>query len=221
MRLLNILNDLRKRDMTQKTTLLWDIGNVLISFEYTTAFKKLAEYLSPMTAMLLWAKKDEFLKDIRKELDLAETGRLTLEQLFSRLKGKIGLKMEFDQFKQVWCDIFDAKPDVLAYARELSMRYDCYFMSNTNREHYAYILETYPELAFVKGKALSFELGVMKPFPEFYTASLALFEKQPGECVFIDDNAANIAGALEAGIDGVQFVSLDQLQSGLGGLGVV
>ena len=149
--------------MTEKKAILWDIGNVLIACEYTNAFARLKDYINPMTAMYIWAKKDEFMAETRKELDLLETGRMTLEQFFSRLKGKIGAKMAYEQFNRVWCEIFDIKADVVAYARDESRQYDSYFVSNTNREHYEHIQRLYPGLDFVKGSALSYELGVMKP----------------------------------------------------------
>ena len=50
--------------------ILFDIGNVLIKLEQERAFKKLAKYMNPLTAMLIWAKKDEFMKDIQREQNL-------------------------------------------------------------------------------------------------------------------------------------------------------
>lgn len=206
--------------MPEKTNLLWDIGNVLISFDYTNAFKKLAEYLNPLTAMMLWAKKDDFMKEIRTELDLLETGRMTLQQLFSRLKGKIGLNMEYDQFHAVWCGIFELKEDVIACAHALGEKYDAYFLSNTNKAHFDYLMQTYPQLGFVKGQALSYELGVMKPSREFFEKMLGQFGLNADECLFIDDNPGNISSAAELGIDGIVFENLPQLQSALAEKGI-
>lgn len=206
--------------MAEKNIVLWDIGNVLVSFEYDTAFKELGKFLNPLTAMLLWAKKDEFLKDIRSELDLLETGKMTLEQLFSRLKGKIGMNMEFDQFKSVWCGIFELKEDVIAYAHTLSEKYDAYFLSNTNQAHYEYLTQTYPVLNFVKGKAVSYEIGIMKPAREYFEKTLDVLELKAEECVFIDDNPNNVSAAEELGIAGITFTDLDQLKSALGEKGI-
>jgi len=207
--------------MAEKNKLLWDIGNVLVSFDYNSAFKKLGEYLNPLTAMLLWAKKEEFLKDIRTELDLLETGKMTLEQLFSRLKGKIGMKMEFDQFKNVWCGIFETKEDVIAYAHTLGEKYDAYFLSNTNLAHYEYLMQTYPQLGFARGQALSYELGVMKPAREYFEKTLELFGLNAEECLFIDDNPNNVSAAAELGIEGIAFTDLAQLQTALAEKNVV
>ncbi|MER2056586.1 MAG: HAD-IA family hydrolase, partial [Clostridia bacterium] len=44
-----------------------------------------------------------------------------------------------------------------------------------------------------------------KPMPEIYKAFTAKFSLLPEECVFIDDAAANVAGAVACGWQGIVF----------------
>jgi len=200
--------------------IIFDIGNVLVKLEPERAFKKLAEHLNPLTAMLIWAKKDEFLKDIRKDQDLLETGHMTIRQFYSRLKERIGLKTEFEQFEEAWCTMFSLMEDVVAFARELSLSYSVYLASDTNASHMKRLLRDYPELGFVKGMALSYEIGALKPSREFFEGALAALSLASDDCLFIDDNEENIIGAREVGMDAIRFSSLERLREDLAGRGI-
>lgn len=202
------------------TTIIFDLGNVLVFFDQGKALRALAQYVNPLTAMLLWARKDEFLKDLRAEADLLETGRMFLEQFYSRLKGKIGLTIDFDGFQRIWNDIFSPNEPMLALAQKLSSRYDCYIFSNTNASHYEYVKTTYPALSFAKGWSVSHELGAMKPAREFYERALAQHQLSPTSCLFIDDLEPNVIGARECGLDAILYFSPDQLIADLSARGL-
>ena len=201
--------------------LLFDLGNVLLFYDPNKALKEMAKKLKPLTAMLLWAKKDEFLKDLRVEADMLECGRMTIAQFFSRLKGKIGLDMELDEFVLVWNDIFTANREMLDLARDLAGRYNCYILSNTNEAHYQHVVATFPELSFAKGAALSYMLGAMKPAAEFYQKAVESLGIAAEESVFVDDLPANVEGATAVGIKALHFVNAGQLRADFAALGVV
>ena len=200
--------------------LLFDLGNVLLFFDPDKALKELATHLKPLTALLLWAKKDEFLKELRGEADLLETGRMTIEQFYSRLKGKIGLELELDQFVRIWNDIFTANQAMLDLATELSGRYACYIASNTNEAHFRHVLAEFPALGFAKRAALSYELGELKPSREFFRKALAKFGIAADESVFVDDIELNVEGARQAGIQAIRSVDAGQVRAALEALGV-
>ena len=193
--------------------IIFDIGNVLVKLDFERAFKRLAKNINPLTAMLIWAKKDEFLKDIRKEQDLLETGCMTIQQFYSRLKGKIGLKIDFDLFEEAWCDMFELNQDVVDFAKTLSENHNIYFASNANESHINFLQKTYPEIFFAKNMALSYELETMKPDKEFFDKMLGKFEITADSCLFIDDLKKNVVGAIDFGIPSIQFENLDQLKT--------
>jgi len=201
-------------------SIIFDLGNVLLFFDQGKALRALAQHLNPLTAMLLWARKDEFLKDLRAEADLLESGRISLEQFYSRLKGKIGLTIDFDGFQRIWNDIFSPNEPVLALAQQLSTRYDCYVFSNTNASHFEFVKSSFPVLNFAKGWSVSHELGAMKPAREFYDQALAQHSLQAADCVFIDDLEANVHGARTAGLDAIHYRSPHQLVTDLAARGI-
>lgn len=59
-----------------------------------------------------------------------------------------------------------------------------------------------------------------KPSPVAYLRCLDVLAGSPAPTVFVDDSAANVAGAREAGLVGHRFVDLLQLRRGLRALGL-
>ena len=55
---------------------------------------------------------------------------------------------------------------------------------------------------------LSGEVGLRKPEPAFYLLAARLLDVDPARCVVVDDLAANVRGAVVAGMTGVHHTSL-------------
>ncbi|CAN5672362.1 HAD-IA family hydrolase [soil metagenome] len=62
---------------------------------------------------------------------------------------------------------------------------------------------------------------LVKPDPAIYHLALDRFELQPGQAVFIDDNAANVAGAKAVGIHALLFSDAATFRADLHGLGLL
>lgn len=72
-----------------------------------------------------------------------------------------------------------------------------------------------PELALFDALIFSSEIGLSKPDPAAFAAALGRLGREPGEVLFIDDRAANVAGAERAGLRALQFRSAGQLAEAL------
>ncbi len=59
-----------------------------------------------------------------------------------------------------------------------------------------------------------------KPDPECFRATLALLDASPGDVVFLDDRADNVAGAAALGIRSVQFTGAAAARDDLARLGI-
>lgn len=62
---------------------------------------------------------------------------------------------------------------------------------------------------------LSGEVGMVKPYPEIYELTAERLRLRPEECLMIDDIPRNIEGAELAGMTGIVFGSVSQLQEEL------
>ncbi len=66
----------------------------------------------------------------------------------------------------------------------------------------------------------SYEVQYTKPEREIYEALLRKYGLNPTECVFIDDNRANIVAANELGMATIHFHTKSQAEEELRSLGV-
>jgi putative hydrolase of the HAD superfamily len=63
-------------------------------------------------------------------------------------------------------------------------------------------------------------LGVRKPEELIYRLALKISQREPQECVFIDDRGLNLECARELGMHTIQFQNLEQLRQELAQLGI-
>ncbi len=76
-------------------------------------------------------------------------------------------------------------------------------------QSHCYWLELFDVLIF------SCDIGYNKPDRRIYAACLSQLEIPPGECLFVDDSAANVRGAMEAGMNVIQFKYFPEFQQAL------
>src|SRR5262249_25627356 len=93
--------------------------------------------------------------------------------------------------------------------------------SNTSELHSRQFLRQFADtMRYFDAIVLSHEVGARKPLPAFYEHCLRRASCAPEECVFIDDLAANVAGAQACGLQGIVYRSSDDLRRRLAALGV-
>lgn len=191
--------------------LLFDLGKVVLTYDQEATMKRLAEALNPLTALLIWAKKDEFMGEFKRDTELLETGRMTMTQFFLRLQGKTGLKMEEGKFLEVWQSGYTYFPEVLSRIAELAQKTPCAVAANLSESQEG-ILRERPDFACFSGWACSWKLGILRNGPEFFVKAAELLGVDPADCIYVDDREENVAWAREAGMQGVVFNSVKDLE---------
>jgi glucose-1-phosphatase len=196
-------------------TLIFDLGKVIVPFDFGRGYRAM-EGLCGLAAA-----------DIPKRIgatDLVirfETGLVSPEDFVTELSAMLGLRVNYDQFCELWSSIF--LPETLipdAMLESLSRRYRMLLLSNTNAIHFSMIRERYPFIRHFDDLVLSHEVKAMKPSPVIYREAIARAGCAAEECFFTDDIAAYVEGARKEGIDAVQFVSLEKLQEDLRSRGI-
>lgn len=98
-------------------------------------------------------------------------------------------------------------------ARESGLRTGLLSNSWGNRDSYEF--EHFD--ALFDGVVISGEVGIRKPDPEIYALAAREVGVPPEQCVFVDDIAANVRGAVAAGMVGVHHVetgtTLEELEA--------
>lgn len=166
-------------------TILFDIGNVLLRFDYKEALHALipAE-LGDAAARL------QLLDEKREDL---ESGRIRVEDFVEWSLQTLGTEANQDEFVAAWRSIFTAIPETWDLVEKLSAEgHRLILFSNINAIHHPWIFEAYPGFEKFHGAVMSYEIGVMKPHDGFYRWAIEHYELVPEETFYIDDLEANI-----------------------------
>ena len=100
--------------------------------------------------------------------------------------------------------------------RSLKMRgYHVYALSNWSTETFALVRDKYGFLNAFDGMVISGEEKLVKPDPEIYKRLLEKYGLKASNCIFIDDNAANISKAADLGFETILFTDSDALHRAL------
>ncbi|MBQ4284956.1 MAG: HAD family phosphatase [Bacteroidales bacterium] len=113
------------------------------------------------------------------------------------------IQMYFDR----WMDMMGEEiPHMRELIQDLKRRgYRIFGLTNWSAETFCQVRHRYGIFDLLEGMTVSGEEHVTKPDQAIYRRLLERFSLVPGECLFIDDNAANVAGAIQAGMAAVRF----------------
>jgi putative hydrolase of the HAD superfamily len=196
-------------------TLIFDLGQVILPFDWKRGYRALAEY-SPYAP-------EEVRRRIKETglFDTVERGLVEPGELARRLSAVLELNVPFEKFRELWSSIFLPEPNLPdEMLAGLHANHRLLLLSNTDAIHYGWIVEKYPIMRHFDHCVLSFELGLRKPEPGIYQEAIRQSQCAPAAIFFTDDIAENIAAARLAGIDAVQFQSLEQLEGELMSRGI-
>lgn len=93
-------------------------------------------------------------------------------------------------------------------------------LTNWSHETFPVARERYDFLQWFEGIVVSGEEKTIKPQPEIYQILLSRYDVEARRAVFIDDNAGNVEGARDVGMQGIHFRSAGELAVSLRALGV-
>lgn len=197
-------------------TLIFDLGNVIIPFDFRRGYAALEERTG-LPAAEIPARIGA--TGLVVEL---ESGRIAPRPFVAAMNEVLGTALPYEEFAAIWSSIFF--PETLipySFVAHLKQRYRLVLLSNTNAIHFEMVRQHYPILELFDQYVLSHEVQAMKPEPAIYAAALAAAQAEPGECFFTDDIPAYVEGARAAGISAEVFGGLAKLRADLGARGVV
>jgi len=205
----------------QYNDILFDMGNVLMPFDWDIALRRLLPHISSGPATLLQNDRKAFKVLFQEPTTALESGRITFERFHATMNQILGAGIPLVEFRRIWCDIFRMNEKTVALGEHLSKRYRTWLVSNTNSAHYEWVVEKFPRVVFYRGAALSYELGVMKPATGYYDLVMTRFGIEPARAIFIDDLQENVEAAIRSGMCGIVFQGHEMLEQRLRELGVV
>ena len=116
-----------------------------------------------------------------------------------------GLADSYDDAIRVWLTI---EPVVETQELVRSLRSHgvrCCLATNQDEHRGRHMHETFGYAELFDETFYSYELGVAKPDPTYFTAILDRLGVEPGEVLFVDDNGANVQAARSVGLRAEQW----------------
>ena len=190
--------------------LIYDFGAVLVDWDPRRLY---VPYFGDE------ARADWFLTEIcpyewNAQVDAGRSPKEVTEErvaLFPEWEKEI--RLYFDR----WIDMMgDGIPGMESLVRDYKARgYGAWGLTNWSWETFPLIRDRYPVFALLDGFVVSGKEKTVKPGPRIYRILLERYGLRAEECIFIDDNPKNTAGAEAVGIRGLVFQDAAQLRRDL------
>jgi len=171
---------------------LFDIGNVLLRFDFSIALRKLAAQGEVPDPVEVMARIDQ----IKLAYEDGQFDRAAfLRGAFDVLRYR-GTEAEFIA---AWEDIFVPNDPMVALVEKLHGRFPLYLLSNTSDIHREYIFRHYPFFQRFAAGTYSYEARTSKPGKAIYEIAQRQLGLEPAGTFFIDDLLPNIETARALG----------------------
>jgi len=180
--------------MIRPDAIVFDLGKVLVDFDYQIALRRLAPR-STLTVEQL-----NPLLDQSPLLFRYESGQMTSMQFYEAFRTASGFRGDFAEFGCLFADIFTAIEPMIALHSELRSRgLRTFVFSNTNELQASHIRERFPFFRRFDGYILSFERGGLKPDLRLYEAVERITGCRGAGLFYIDDRPENVAAGRARG----------------------
>lgn len=197
---------------------IFDLGRVVLDFDHWIGVNKIAS-LSKKTPQEIF----DFFFD-SKLTQKFESGKVTPENFFRRVKKDLHLKIKYKEFLPIWSEIFiftDNNKEVYSIAKGLKGKYKTAILSNINELHLEYIERTFPVFDAFDRVFASCRMGAIKPERKIYIEALKALEALPNETFYVDDRPELVKQARRLGIRAFVFTGVGQLKEDLASCGVL
>ena len=198
------------------TTIIFDFGAVLVDWN---PHRMLDKYFGSVE------KADWFIKNVctsewNTEMD---GGKPFAQGIAERSAIYPEYAADIQAYYDRWIEMMGGEiPGMREMVAELKAKgYKLYGLTNWSAETFCLVRNEFPVFGLLDGMLVSGEEHLLKPSPEIFQRLVDRFGLTPSECLFIDDNAANVEGSIAFGIPAVRFFGVDSLREDLRERGII
>lgn len=150
-----------------------------------------------------------FIHDAFRHEKTTLTGEVDLRELLTELLERDGRDCTADDILEVWYRV--ELDDVMLTLVDRVRAAGVITALATNQQSYrgGFMLANLAYDEHFDHQFHSFQVGLAKPDPAFFTHIVETLGVEPEEAVFVDDMAANVRGARQAGLNAVHFAGTD------------
>ncbi len=177
--------------------LIFDIGNVLLEFDFRHAYEKLDRLSDGFN--------EQSMAEVERLKTLCESGvidRSTFETAVVKALHFRGTPLDFSK---IWQDIFTINQPMVDFVQSIHGKIPLYLLSNTSAIHLEFVLERYPVFQYFTDAIYSHEVRLAKPDPAIFQLAESRFKVAPEHTGFIDDLLSNIKSARSVGFRGFHY----------------
>ena len=180
--------------MTPPEVAVFDLGKVLVDFDYSIAARRIAARSTMPPA------------DIQKFIDHSpllvryETGLMSREEFYSEIRAITGFLGDIEEFGSFFADIFSPMDEMIRLHAQLRERgVPTFIFSNTNDLAISHIRRNFPFFANFDAYVLSYEHGAMKPHAKLYEVVEQVTGRRGSEILYLDDRPENADAGVARG----------------------
>jgi HAD superfamily hydrolase (TIGR01509 family) len=206
-----------RNPMSPISLVLFDVNGVLYHYDKAARVAHLARLTGQQPAAVdraLWGSGFE---------DRGDAGEMDAGFYLRGFGACLGHPLTVDEWTDALLAALTPIPAMLALAERVGRRARLGILTNNNLLVRDRIDLLFPQLRplFAGATCVSSEFGVRKPEPEVYRRCVARLGALPEQSLFIDDSAANVAGAEQAGLRGYRHTDEAALAARLAPLGLL
>ena len=176
-----------------KPVIVLDVGRVLVDVEPDAVLNELSNRCGREIRLPLPG-------DLENLFSHVYVGKRSWEDILPAINSALKLSLTIDEWHALWCKIIKGEvPGMRQALSKLKKDFRLVALSNTDKVHWDFALNTFPIFALLDGWVVSYEEGVAKPDPALY---LALVERHCNgrlPFLYVDDILENIETARSLG----------------------
>lgn len=177
---------------------LFDIGNVILPFDFRITARKLADHCE--------LSAEEILPRVAPLMVELEIGRMSPDAFFDAASAEIGYRGDRRFLHDALVDIFDPNVAMAEFIETVAGEGTrlC-LLSNTNGIHAAFFEARYPVFNHFVGRIYSHEVGMMKPDPAIFAHARDHLGLVPERTIYVDDSLPNCEAGAAAGFRSIHY----------------
>ncbi len=185
--------------MAEIKAIIFDLGRVLIGIDNA---RGLTGWIQKNTAFSLeQLMHDDFFLSFNR-------GEITPEDFWKIGCCKLSADFSYSEFCSLWCEFFFPQDGMEELVSKLQQHHHLGLLSDTDPLHWGHIKRKFPWIARTfLNPCLSFEIGECKPAVKCFETAVDSVGVPAENCLFIDDLEKNIHGAINSGLQAIQFSS--------------
>ena len=193
-----------------KKTIIFDLGGVLVDWNPRHLYRKIFKDQEEMEFFL----SQVCTPDWNAQMDRGYPFKTAIGELTDQHpEYTLQIQAFFERWEEMVVGSF---PETVKILEEIKgAGYPLAGLSNWSGETLPRVAHHFEFLAWLDPLVVSGEVEMVKPDPEIFQYLLKTIQRDPEECIFIDDSEINIQTAEELGFECIHYISPIQLRSRL------